>query len=404
MALGEERLPRSYFQFWTSATVSALGDGIRVAAIPLLAASATREPSEIAVVTAAGFLPWPLLGLLGGAISDRFERRQLMWIVNGSRALVVALAALTVLHMGTIPIPLLASLAFVLGAAETVYDNAAIGFLARLVPTDLLSHANSRLYTSQLSATQLIGPPLGGLLFTVGAALPFALDSASFAISSVLILLVPHTPAGPPRREKNLRRDIIEGLVWLWKSPTLRAMAAITTALGAVTGALLAMLVIYAREELHLTSTGYGLLLGAFAIGSIAGALAAPRIMRARPLREVLTGTVVATAGIFAALASTSNAITASALLAALGVVVSTWNVASVTTRQQLVPNALLGRVSSAYRASALTFTTIGALASGILTGETSVATTLWACSGVALLGLAIGIRGLLQMATTPSR
>lgn len=398
MVSRDERLPSPYGRFWTSSTLSAIGDGVRVVAFPLLAASSTQNPAEIAVVAAAGFAAWPVLGLVGGAISDRFDRRRLMWVVNGSRAVLVALLAIGVGVLGTIPVPLLAVLAFMLGAAETVYDNAAIGFLAQLVPSTLLARANSRLFTSQLSATQLIGPPLGGLLFALGSVIPFAVNAVTFALSSILIILLPHTPARPPRARKSLRSEIVEGLVWLWRSTTLRAMVVITTALGAISGALLAMLVVYVRDQLHLSSVGYGLLLGAFAAGSIVGALAAPRIMRTRPLREVLAVAVLATALIFAVLAATSTALVAAAMLAFLGVAVSTWNVASVTARQQLVPHELLGRVSGTYRAVALTFTTIGALAAGVLTAATSISTTFWVCAGVALLGLAMGLAGLSRM------
>ncbi|TFD03661.1 MFS transporter [Cryobacterium sp. TMT1-66-1] len=398
MTNAQAALRARYVQFWIAATVSALGDGVRVAVLPLLAASSTRDPVAIAIVTAAGFLPWPVLGLLGGAVSDRFDRRRLMWIVNATRALIVAAASVNLLSERTLPIAALAILAFTLGTAETVYDNAAVGFLPQLLPTELLPIGNSRLFTSQLSATQLVGPPLGGLLFALGAGIPLALDSISFALSALLIAFMPRTPPGVPHVRKNLRRDIAEGLTWLWRNPTLQAMAFITTALGAISGALLAMLVIYARQQLHLTSFGYGLLLGAFAIGSVSGALAAPRVMRRWPLPQVLAGTVLVATVIFACLAATSNSIVAALLLAALGVAVSTWNIASVTTRQRIVPNRLLGRVSSAYRASALTFTTLGALGAGVLTATTSVAATFWACSALALVGLGMGARGLVKI------
>ena len=120
--------------------------------------------------------------------------------------------------------------------------------------------------------------------------------------------------------------------------------------------------------------------------------------MRRWPLPQVLAGTVLVATVIFACLAATSNSIVAALLLAALGVAVSTWNIASVTTRQRIVPNRLLGRVSSAYRASALTFTTLGALGAGVLTATTSVAATFWACSALALVGLGMGARGLIKI------
>ncbi|HEY8912850.1 MFS transporter [Lacisediminihabitans sp.] len=390
-------MPRDYIRLWAASTISALGDGLRIAAIPLLAASATSDPFAISIVSAAGFLPWPVFGLLGGAISDRFERRRLMWMVNAARAIIICVSTIILLAEGSLPIALLALLAFLLGTAETVYDNAAIGILPQVLTPDLLPAGNSRLFTSQLSATQLIGPPLGGLLFVFGPSVPLTLDAISFVISATLIAFLSPTSRYPEQTPMNLRRDISEGIAWLWKSATLRTMVVLTVALSAASGALLAMLVVYAHDQLHTNSIGYGLLLGAFAVGSIAGALCTPKLMRTRPLREVLTGSIVAAIGVFAGLATTSTPAVAAGLLL-LGAAVSTWNVASVTTRQRIVPNHLLGRVSSAYRASALTFTTIGALTAGILTGTTSITTTLWACAGLGLVGLLVRGRGLWQL------
>ncbi|HEY0258596.1 MAG TPA: MFS transporter [Lacisediminihabitans sp.] len=388
-------LPAGYGRLWSAATVSALGDGLRVAAIPLLATSVTGDPLAISIVSAAGFLPWPVLGLLGGAIADRFDRRRSMWMVNAVRALLMTAAMVSLLVEGSLPIAALAALAFLLGSAETVYDNATIGYLPQLLPAESLAVGNARLMTSQLSGTQLIGPPIGGLLFAIAAAVPLALDAASFAIAAALITSLPRSDRPTRSPSKDLRTDIAEGLRWLWTSSTLRAMAVLTTVLSAVSGALLAMLVVYAHHQLHVSSIGYGLMLGAFAAGSMAGALSAPRLMRDRSLGHVLAGSVVVTPVVFAGLAVAPTTAVAALLLAVLGTAVGTWNVASVTTRQRIVPGRLLGRVNSVYRASALTFTTIGALSAGLLTAATSVTTTLWGCAVLVALGLALGARGL---------
>lgn len=392
------RVPAGYGVFWGASTVSALGDGVRVAALPLLAAAVTRDPAAIAVVTAAGFLAWPVLGLVGGALSDRLDRRRSMWMVNAARALMLGVLSLVFMTFGSLPIAALAALAFALGAAETVYDNAAIGFLPRILPPDALATGNARLFTSQLTATQLIGPPLGGILFTVGAIIPLVLDGLTFAVSAALVAALRCAPVSatrPEGRTSTLRAEIADGVAWLWKDRILRTMAFITTALGAVSGALLALLVVYADRQLHTTGAGYGFLLSAFAVGSITGALFAPRLLHSLPLGRILGASVLAAVLTFAGLAVTTNALVAAVILAVLGVAVSTWNVTSVTTRQRIVPNHLLGRVSSAYRVSALSFTAIGALGAGILARATSIPITLGACAAVALLGLLFGGRGL---------
>ncbi len=173
------RMPAGYGLFWGASTVSALGDGVRVAALPLLAAAVTRDPAAIAVVTAAGFLAWPVLGLVGGALSDRLDRRRSMWMVNAARALTLGVLSLLLLTLGSLPIAALAALAFALGAAETVYDNAAIGFLPRILPPDALATGNARLFTSQLTATQLIGAGAHVVADRDGAALHVARERAA---------------------------------------------------------------------------------------------------------------------------------------------------------------------------------------------------------------------------------
>lgn len=391
------RMPAGYGVFWAASTISALGDGVRAAALPLLAAAVTHDPAAIAVVTASGFLAWPVLGLVGGALSDRLDRRRSMWMVNAARALMLGVLSLVVMTFGSLPVAALAALAFALGAAETVYDNAAIGFLPRILPPDALATGNARLFTSQLTATQLIGPPLGGLLFTVGAIIPLVLDGLTFAVSAALVaaLRTSVSATRPEGRTSTLRAEIADGVAWLWKDQTLRTMAFITTALGAVSGALLALLVVYADRQLHTTGAGYGLLLSAFAVGSITGALLAPRLLHSLPLGRILGASVLAAVLTFAGLAVTTNALVAAVILAVLGIAVSTWNVTSVTTRQRIVPNHLLGRVSSAYRVGALSFTAIGALSAGLLARATSIPITLGACAAVALFGLLFGGRSL---------
>jgi MFS family permease len=365
--------------------------------LPLLAAAATDDPASIGLVTGAGFLAWPLLGLIGGVMSDRFDRRALMWKVNAVRASVMIGVACFVAIDGVAPIWLLAGLAFVLGSAETVYDNAAIGILPQLVGKEQLAKANSRLFTSQLLGTQLIGPPLGGVLFAVNMVAPLFANALSFVISAAIIATLPRSGQVGPLQKMNLRKDVAEGLRWLWNSPVLRSLALQATTLSAVSGALLAMLVILAKTQLGLGSTGYGLLLAAFAVGSILGSLLVPVILRLVPHVTILVVAVIVTIVTFGGLASTRYFAIAALLLAALGIAVSIWNITSVTVRQTIVPNELLGRVSSAYRTMALTFTTVGAFLSGVLTSASSVSITLWGCAVLALVGLAAGLRGMLR-------
>src|SRR5581483_6234496 len=218
---------RDYRRLWTAAGISTLGDGVREAALPLLAASLTRNPSVVAAVTVAGRLPWLLFSLVSGALVDRADRKRVMWQVDSGRALVMlALAVAVVFDEATIPV--LIVVAFLLGTGETLFDNAAQSFMPSIVARDRLEEANSRLYAVQISSQEFVGPPVGSLLFAAAMAAPFFLDAGSFVVAAALVLGIRsgrRTPAPDGRARSPLRTEIAEGLRWLWRHRLLRTLA-----------------------------------------------------------------------------------------------------------------------------------------------------------------------------------
>jgi Transmembrane secretion effector len=166
--------------------VSNLGDGVTLAAAPLLAASITRDPRAIAAVGVAWSLPWLLFALVSGAVADRADRRRLM--VGADLVRVGSLAALTAAVLGgRASIPALVTLFFVNATAETVFDTASQSTLPMVVDREDLPRANGWLQTVEFAANGLLGPALGGVLFAAAAAAPFAVDAASFGLSALLL-------------------------------------------------------------------------------------------------------------------------------------------------------------------------------------------------------------------------
>jgi MFS family permease len=159
-------LGRGYHRLWTAAAISNLGDGIFLTALPLLAATLTRDPLPVSAVFAAGWLPWLLFGLLSGALADRWNRRRLMWVVDAARFVVVGGLGVAVIA-GLATIPLLVGVAFLLGVGQTLFDSAAQSVIPALVGRDpqRLERANGQLFGAQQVTQQLSGPPLGGWLF-----------------------------------------------------------------------------------------------------------------------------------------------------------------------------------------------------------------------------------------------
>lgn len=361
-------LNRPFWLLWWATTASSLGDGIRWVAFPLIAASISRDPGAVALVSAAGLLAWPLFGLVGGAVVDRTDRRRLMWRTDVVRAVLVgAFTGLVAAGNGTIAA--LAIVSFLLGVAETFFDNAASAIVPQMVDDTQIELANSWIMSTQTVMLSLVGAPVGGALFALARSVPPAFDAASFALSALLIVSV----RGRFRvREHDadpttIRADIMVGLRWLVHHRQLRTLALLLGVLNATFGAADAVLVLYSLEVLHLSNVGYGILLALLAIGGLIGSALAGPINRRIGLTAVI-GITAGTQGVLllvVGLTSTTG-LTALALFL-VGGTTMVWNVVTVSLRQRIVPSALLGRVTSSYRVIGLGAMPIGAAVAGLL-------------------------------------
>ncbi|MFD9004177.1 MFS transporter [Streptomyces sp. NPDC059582] len=362
------KLGPDFQRIWASVTVSSLGDGMRFVALPLLAAQLTSDPRQVAFVYVAEQLPLLLFGLLSGAIADRLDRCRILWVVDAVRALIVgALAVAVAVHAMTVP--LLAGIGFLLGLGQTLYNGAWSGIVPTLVASSELTRANARLQAGSLITDTLLGTPLGALLFGVAATLPFAVDAASFAAAAILALTLsgdfrPQSQAAP-KPWRTLLGDTSQGVRWLWHQPLLRRLCLTSGITNFVGGGLIAILVLYARQILGLTSLGFALLVASFAIGGVAGAMATPRLSGRFGTPRVLRLTAAATAGTAVAAGAASSGLAAGACIAAYGAANLAWNVTAVSLRQTLVPAHLLGRVGMAYQMVIGGGTTLGAALAG---------------------------------------
>jgi Na+/melibiose symporter-like transporter len=309
--------------------------------MPLLASTVTRDPLALAVVSTAAWLPWLLVGLLTGALVDRWDRRTVMWRVDAVRAAVVAVLVALIVS-GRVSIPLLAALAFVLGVGQTLYENATQAIVPAVVGRDpaRLARANSQLGAAQTGGKELAGPPLGGVLFTVAPWAPFLLDAMSFGVGAALIAAIRgrFAPARRAEAPTRLRAEIAEGLRWVWRSRVIRTLAVMAGVVNAVYGAGLAVMVLYAQDVLGLDALGYGLLLAAVAVGVLPGSLIAPWLARTVPTAPLLVGGIAAVAVLQAAFGLAPVVWVAVAAEVLAGVVYIVFDVAQISLRQELVP------------------------------------------------------------------
>ncbi len=357
-----ERLGPSYTRLWTASAVSNLGDGIGVVAWPWLATLITRDPLAVALVAIALRLPWFLVSLPAGVVTDRVDRRLLVIRMDVLRFAILSLLATAIWGLGLPASPdpafpasntlfwLLLGSAFAAGCAEVLRDNAAQTLMPAIVPDSRLEAANSRLWSIEVLMNSLIGPPLAGLVIAISIPLAFMANGVGFALAAVLVLTVPGTFRTARSGTSHWRTDLREGVAFLWRNPLLRDLAICLGILNAIIQLKLIGLVLFSQEVLGLSSASFGLLLTGGAVGGIIGGLASEWIIRrvgqGRALRWVL---LITLAQLLATGLAPHPAPVWIALMAgeAAGMV---WNTITVSLRQRLIPSDLLGRVNSVYR------------------------------------------------------
>jgi MFS family permease len=375
MVLGMRVAGRSGFaRLWAAQATSNVGDGVYGTALPLLAATLTRDPFLVSVVSFAEWLPWLLFGLLSGALLDRWDRRRVMWTVDAARFAVVGGLAVAVLG-GRASIALLGVVGFLLGTGQTLVDTGAHSILPALVSRDRrrLERANGRLVGTQVVTQELAGPPTGGFLFSVAGWIPFAVDAVSFAAGSALVATIrgDFGPAadgpGAGGRPTTLRAEIAEGLRWLAAHRVLRATAAMVAVVNLLASGGGAVMVLFAQERLGLDAVGFGLLLSGSAVGGVLASLVAARLARFAGTAGIVVWTMVLSALAYLVFGLSTSPWLAGVMFGLCGFLTVVFNVVLGSLRQALTPDRLLGRVISAFRLFSYGSVPLGSLLGGLL-------------------------------------
>jgi MFS family permease len=347
-----------------------LADGVLWVALPLLAVQLTRSPVLIAGVTVAARLPW-LLAPVAGALADRLDRRQTMVRVNLVRTVLLGGLALAV-AADLATLPLLYAVAVLLGFAETLFDTSAQSLLPAVVGRDDLTRANSRLFAVELVANTFVGPPLGGLLAAAGLGLALGLPAAAYLVGGgILALLVGSFRAvgAGPAGSTRLRDDIAEGARFVWRHPVLRPLAIMLGMGNMAFTAFFSVFVLYvvAPGPMGLSEAGFGVLTATVGVGSLLGTwLAVPAERRLGRVRTLVVSVVLSTASLVVPVL-TASPVLVGVSLAVSGVSVVLWNVITVSLRQRITPDRLLGRMNASYRLVGWGTMPLGALLGGAL-------------------------------------
>ncbi len=333
-------------------------------------------------------MPWLVFSLPAGVFIDRFPRRSVIVFTDVLRGLVTLVVALSIwgneshihivrsiaktslIHTHTGLYLLLLIATFLLGCGEVLGNGASQTFIPLIVETDQLETANGRMWTSESLMQNFMGPPLASVLLGLSVFAPLMFDGASFFASAGLIGLIASSMIKKQQISEvkpNFKAELKEGLSWLWHHPFLRPLAFILGSINGLNALGFSVFILFAQEDLHTSVFTFGLLSTGGAFGGAIGGIFAGRIIkrfgRAFILKVVILGSPIFLVGMaFSPVWELVWAISAIEMFFAI-----LWNVVTVSMRQEIIPDQILGRVNSVYRFFALGSQPIGAVIGGVL-------------------------------------
>ena len=386
-----EPLGARFIKLWSASTTSALGSGLATIAVPLLVASRTSNPLTVSAASGVAWLPWLLFALPGGVLVDRVDRRRLMILIDWLRvgAMLVLGTAIVTGHAG---IPLLYSVLFVINTGEIVFRAASGAMIPAVVPRSRLERANGWLVGGTTLMQQMVAGPLGGFLFAIAASIPFFVNGGTYAASAILIGLVagryrvPSTTDGEAPAKRSVRADVGDGFRWLLHQRVLRTMVILIGLLNLTLTAATAVLVLVAKERLHLGSVGYGLLFTCMAVGGILGSLVGDRLIHWVTATWTIRIGLLIEAGLHLTLATSRSAYFIGFAFVAFGIHSSLWGIVGSSLRQRLTPPDMMGRVGSTSLFIAAGGNCVGALLGGVLASQLGLTAPYWIGFVVAVL------------------
>lgn len=385
--------------FLVGQTLSALGDSFSFVAIPLLVLKATGSLVQMGLVTALTGVSSIVTGVFAGYIADRANRRVLLIACDVARCVLYGVIPLVWLISPQIWLLYVAVL--LAGAFAMQFQVTYVTVVPALVPADQITRANGHLYSSY-AAAGVGGPMLAGIVSAAfGPTAAVGVDAATFAASAASLLLIrirstAAAPAAPGRRA--LLKDFLAGVTFLWRHPVLRSQTILLSLLLFITTGLTDLIIYYLKHDLGRSDSVVGYVLAAATLGSLLAASTVAPIRDRLGFGACWIGSWALCGVAIACLGLTASAI-AVAVLATVQLLATGWaGICSMSFRQDVTPDHLLGRVTSAFWTL---HNSLGPFGAAALTGAASrfgvtatcmVAGT--ACVSIALAALATPIRG----------
>lgn len=366
-------LGRRFTALLSSTALANLGDGVVQTGAPLIAITLTRSPAQVSLLAAAAWLPWLLLGIAGGLLVDRVDRRHAQMTALVARAVLLTAGA-GIAATGHLTMPVLVGLVLLYGTTAVVAELGEAAIVPDLVRRDRLPAANGRVLATQQVANSFFGMPVAGFLVTLGSGYVFGIPAA-LGIGAALFLLVGvrgryRHSATPDGVRRNAYAEVREGLAFLLRHPVMRPMLVAGSVFNMGSTAYTAVLVLWMvgdGSRMGLKPEHFTLLVTLMGVGAVLGSIVAERLIhRVGEVRMLLVSFLVDALLLLVPLLAPHPVPVAAALLV-MGATGNVGNVITQSMRQRMTPKHMLGRITGASRTVSYGLMPLGAIIGGAI-------------------------------------
>lgn len=357
---------RDFMLLWSGQVISTLGTESSSVVYPLLILALTNSPTTAGIAGAIQSVPYLLLSLPAGALIDRWDRKRVMILCDVGRCLLVAgIAFAALFHVLTVLQIYLTALLD--GSLYVLFNIAEVVAVTRVVPKQQLPQASSQ-NEAAFGVVTVTAPSVGTFLYgTFGQAVPFLFDAVSYAVSVVSLFFI-RAPFQEQRvvTTRNLRKEIAEGLRWLWNQPIVRYLAFLAGGMNFAVSSV-PLIAIVTAKHMGAADSQIGLIFSIAGIGGIIGSLIGAQVQKRLTFGQAVTTIAWGLALLYFCYSVVPQFLFLGVIAALSFMLITIYNVLSISYRLALIPDELQGRVNSAFRFLAFAFRPLGMAICGFL-------------------------------------
>ncbi|SDD08285.1 Predicted arabinose efflux permease, MFS family [Paenibacillus sp. CF095] len=368
------KIKSNYTKLFGAFSLTFLGDGLTLAAVPWLISTLTSDTLYASVTMTALRLPWLLFSLPVGVLIDRYSRKHML-IGAGFTRMILLLVLTLCIWGGWVSIPILALFMFGIGLSRVVFDSTVQTVIPQLVDESKLEKANGQFTAGQLITSDILGVALGGFIITLHIVFPFAIDAVTAVIALLFLISLKgnfypgdtETTKKEVRPMKNWKREMWSGIQYVYHDRFLRGLAILSVTITLMYSIILATQIFFVRDVLQLDAFAFGILISIATIGSIVGSQAVAYMRKKWSTKQLIISSILCMGIIYGVVGLTTNAYMVGGLYFCAAFFIIVYNVTRSSILQRSVPNEMLGRVGSVFRFLSFGISAIGTLLGGLL-------------------------------------